>query len=51
LEDFIIVEKNNVLLIYPKGKEQEIKGIVSQLKILNKAGRYSRFFYSKIRNV
>ena len=33
LEDFIIVDKDNVLLIYPKGKEQEIKGIVSQLKI------------------
>ncbi len=32
LEDFIIVDKDNVLLIYPKGKEQEIKGIVSQLK-------------------
>ncbi len=33
LEDFIIVDKDNVLLIYPKGKEQEIKGIVSQLKV------------------
>lgn len=33
LEDFIIVDKDNVLLIYPKGKEQEIKGIVSQLKM------------------
>jgi len=32
LEDFIIVDKDNVLLIYPKSKEQEIKGIVSQLK-------------------
>jgi mannose-1-phosphate guanylyltransferase len=31
LEDFIIVDKENVLLIYPKSKEQEIKGIVSQL--------------------
>ena len=31
LEDFIIVDKDNVLLIYPKSKEQEIKGIVSQL--------------------
>ncbi len=31
LEDFIIVDKDNVLLIYPKKKEQEIKGIVSQL--------------------
>ena len=33
LEDFIIVDKENVLLIYPKSKEQEIKGIVSQLKM------------------
>ncbi len=32
LEDFIIVDKDNVLLIYPKSKEQEIKGIVNQLK-------------------
>jgi mannose-1-phosphate guanylyltransferase len=32
LEDFIIVDKDNVLLIYPKSKEQEIKGIVGQLK-------------------
>ena len=32
LQDFIIVDKDNVLLIYPKSKEQEIKGIVSQLK-------------------
>ncbi|MBS1534143.1 MAG: mannose-1-phosphate guanylyltransferase [Bacteroidetes bacterium] len=31
LEDFIIVDKDNVLLIYPKSKEQEIKGIVNQL--------------------
>lgn len=32
LEDFIIVDKDNVLLIYPKSKEQEIKGIVNQIK-------------------
>jgi mannose-1-phosphate guanylyltransferase len=32
LEDFIIVDKDNVLLIYPKSKEQEIKEIASQLK-------------------
>ena len=32
LKDFIIVDKDNVLLIYPKSKEQEIKGIVSSLK-------------------
>ncbi len=33
LEDFIIVDKDNVLLIYPKSKEQEIKGIVASLKV------------------
>jgi len=32
LEDYIIVDKDNVLLIYPKGKEQEIKSIVNNLK-------------------
>jgi mannose-1-phosphate guanylyltransferase len=32
LQDYIIVDKDNTLLIYPKGKEQEIKGIVSKLK-------------------
>jgi len=32
LDDFIIVDKDSILLIYPKSKEQEIKGIVSQLK-------------------
>jgi len=31
LEDFIIVDKDNVLLIYPKSKEQEIKDVVSSL--------------------
>jgi mannose-1-phosphate guanylyltransferase len=31
LNDYIIVDKDEVLLIYPKSKEQEIKGIVSQL--------------------
>ena len=31
LHDFIVVDKDNVLLIYPKSKEQEIKGIVAQL--------------------
>ena len=31
LKDYIIVDKDNILLIYPKSKEQEIKGIVSQL--------------------
>jgi mannose-1-phosphate guanylyltransferase len=33
LEDFIVVDKDNILLIYPKSKEQEIKGIVASLKI------------------
>lgn len=32
LNDFIIVDKDNVLLIYPKGKEQEIKAIANKLK-------------------
>ena len=31
LNDYIIVDKDNILLIYPKSKEQEIKGIVQQL--------------------
>ena len=33
LKDYIIVDKDNFLLIYPKSKEQEIKGIVGQLKL------------------
>ena len=33
LEDFIVVDKGNTLLIYPKSKEQEIKGIVAGLKV------------------
>lgn len=33
LNDYIIVDKDNFLLIYPKSKEQEIKGIVTQLKL------------------
>ncbi|MBC6435788.1 mannose-1-phosphate guanylyltransferase [Nostoc sp. HG1] len=32
LNDYIIVDKEDVLLIYPKSKEQEIKGIVAKLK-------------------
>jgi mannose-1-phosphate guanylyltransferase len=32
LQDYIIVDKDNTLLIYPKAKEQEIKAIVNQLK-------------------
>lgn len=31
LNDYIIVDKDDVLLIYPKGKEQEIKGIVARM--------------------
>lgn len=32
LDDYIIVDKDNTLLIYPKSKEQEIKGLVAGLK-------------------
>lgn len=32
LDDYIIVDKGDTLLIYPKSKEQEIKSIVSKLK-------------------
>ncbi len=32
LDDYIIVDKDDTLLIYPKSKEQEIKSIVSKLK-------------------
>ncbi|MGK4569366.1 mannose-1-phosphate guanylyltransferase [Flavobacterium sp. 3HN19-14] len=31
LNDYIIVDRNDVLLIYPKGKEQDIKAIVSKI--------------------
>ena len=31
LHDFIIVDKNDVLLIYPKDKEQDIKKIVEKI--------------------
>jgi len=31
LDDYIIVDKDSVLLIYPKSKEQEIKGVVAKL--------------------
>ncbi len=31
LSDYIVVDKDNVLLIYPKNKEQEIKGVVAGL--------------------
>jgi mannose-1-phosphate guanylyltransferase len=29
LDDFIVVDKDDVLLIYPKSKEQDIKRITS----------------------
>ena len=32
LHDFIIVDKEDVLLIYPKSKEQDIKLIANKLK-------------------
>ena len=34
LDNFIIVDKDNTLLIYPKDKEQEIKRIASQASLL-----------------
>jgi mannose-1-phosphate guanylyltransferase len=36
LDDFIVVDENNVLLIYPKNKEQEIKQVTTTLKQLGK---------------
>ncbi|NND10049.1 MAG: mannose-1-phosphate guanylyltransferase [Flavobacteriaceae bacterium] len=32
LEDYIIVDKNDVLLIFPKGKEQDIKKVLQKVK-------------------
>lgn len=32
LEDFIIIDEEDVLLIYPKSKEQEIKGVTKELR-------------------
>ena len=32
LEDFMIIDEGDVLLIYPKSKEQEIKQVVKKLK-------------------
>ena len=32
LKDYIIVDEEDVLLIYPKSKEQEIKAITSKIK-------------------
>ncbi|WP_343689613.1 mannose-1-phosphate guanylyltransferase [Chitinophaga sp.] len=36
LKDFIVVDDGNVLLIYPKTAEQEIKRVTEQLRIQNK---------------
>ncbi len=33
LDDYIIVDEDNALLIYPKSKEQEIKEVVNRLKV------------------
>ncbi len=32
LDDYIIIDENDVLLIYPKSKEQEIKNVVSSIE-------------------
>ena len=32
LEDYIIVDKEEVLLIYPKDKQQDIKKVLTQVK-------------------
>lgn len=32
IEDYIVVDKENVLLIYPKKKEQEIKGLLQDIE-------------------
>lgn len=37
LEDYVIVESDNALLIYPRNEEQEIKGVLSDIK--NKYGQ------------
>ena len=39
LDDFIVVDENNVLLIYPKNKEQEIKQVTTTLKQLGKTDK------------
>jgi mannose-1-phosphate guanylyltransferase len=33
LDDFIVVDEGNALLIYPKGQEQEIKGVVASMAL------------------
>lgn len=37
LKDYIVVDDENVLLIYPKGEEQEIKKVTEKLKSENQA--------------
>ena len=32
LDDYIIVDENDVLMVYPKSKEQEIKGLTGKIK-------------------
>ena len=34
LDDFIVVDENNALLVYPKSKEQEIKQVTEAIKKL-----------------
>lgn len=33
LKDYIVVDEENALLIYPKSDEQEIKGVVQKLML------------------
>jgi len=40
LEDYIVIDHKDVLLIYPKSKEQEIKHIIAQLEQQGEANRY-----------
>ena len=35
LKDFIVVDKEEVLMIYPKEKEQEIKNLLSDIKAIS----------------
>ena len=38
LNDFIIVDKDDVLLIYPQNKEQEIKAVVAKIEMAKNKG-------------
>jgi len=40
LTDYIVIDQKDVLLIYPKNKEQDIKHIISRLEQQNEANRY-----------